>query len=385
MKNKHDVVIIGGGVTGLLTAFKLTEMGVNVGLVEQRSILASGPSTRNEGWLHRGTYHAASIKDKNTAVQVARRCIYGHEQLKRFCPEAIEGADVSPIALLRDKDRIDEVINRWDDAGVVYRSLSLNEAKRAAPEVDFEKAAHMFHVDDVSINTRLLYRKLFSQSLRGGCKFYLEHQVVDIDGQVIVLSDKDGGKTELEGEKIVYASGTGTRDIFSDYHSLKLPIRYWKSHLVITKRLTEPGVFYLDPHEAAMMHHGDFSVIGFNEDALMCDEPSYSVIKERASNIHDGIRRIFPQCSLSERSDVACVKVDFTSGKNDPRSLSIAIREPIPGHLIILPGKLTEAPFLTDQVASIIHNDVDTKLISERPCDAFSSTLSRNIPMAESA
>lgn len=71
-----DVAIVGAGVAGLMLTKKLSDLGFKVALIEKSSCVADGPSTRNEGWLHRGTYHAASIQDRSSAVQVARRCIY---------------------------------------------------------------------------------------------------------------------------------------------------------------------------------------------------------------------------------------------------------------------------------------------------------------------
>src|SRR4051812_46023684 len=84
-----DVAIIGGGVAGLLLATKLGDLQLSVVLAEKTDVLAGGPSTRNEGWLHPGTYHAASIQDADAAVRVARRCRYGYEQIRRYAPEAI--------------------------------------------------------------------------------------------------------------------------------------------------------------------------------------------------------------------------------------------------------------------------------------------------------
>ena len=68
-----------------------------------------------------------------------------------------------------------------------------------------------------------------------------------------------------------------------DQFGIHIPARFWKSHLLVTKRLTEPGVFCVDPGEAAMMNHGDFSIVGFNEDAIKQSVPDVSVIDERVA------------------------------------------------------------------------------------------------------
>jgi hypothetical protein len=53
------------------------------------------------------------------------------------------------------------------------------------------------------------------------------------------------------------------------------------------------------------------------------------------------------------------------------RSLNIAYGEPVPGHFWLIPGKMTEAAFVTHVMASIIFEWLqgDQDLVSLRPCD----------------
>ncbi len=366
-----DVIVIGGGVAGLMSAYKFTQIGLSVAVIEKSPTLASGPSTRNEGWLHRGSYHAASIADRTTAIQVAQRCIYGHEQLLSFCPEAIEDRDKRPLAMLADGHRTSEVMSRWDEAGVYYRQLTTKEAQARCETADFSRAATQFEVKDVSINTRLLYRKLVAQAKYAGCEFYLGCEIQAIDGTQVVVVDGDAQRRTLSAQKILYTAGGGAAALLQRFHAVTLPVRYWKSHLVVTRRLADMGVFYLDPNQAAMMHHGEVSVIGFNEDALLSETPDYDVIPERANNLRLGIGRIFPNWRPNGAIDVACVKVDLAVDRKDARSLNIAIQEPVKNHIVALPGKLTETPYLTDILASKIHGSIEEPLVAKRPCDAF--------------
>jgi glycine/D-amino acid oxidase-like deaminating enzyme len=365
----YDVLIVGGGVAGLMSAYKFLDMGLSVALVENKPALASGPSTRNEGWLHRGTYHATSIKDRGTAVQIAQRCIYGHEQLLRFCPEAIEERDTKPIAMLKDESRVDEIVSRWKEAAVMYWPLTKAEAARRCISADFNRAAALFEVKDVSINTRLLYRKLVARSRQMGGVFHLGCTIYAVEGNTLLCTSQNQARIRLTGRKIVYTAGGGARALFREHHGIELPIRYWKSHLVVTRRLSTMGIFYLDPSEAAIMHHGDVSVIGFNDDALLCPEADYEVSPDRAQNLRNGISRIFPGWRGNNSYDVACVKVDYTGRIPSDRSLNIAICEPVRDHVVALPGKLTETPFLTDELALYIHNEIEDVSISRRPCD----------------
>ncbi len=370
MPYNYDVVIIGGGVSGLLASQKLSELGLKVALVEKHTTLASGPSTRNEGWLHRGTYHSVSIRSPETAIEVARRCIYGHKQIRSFAPEAIE-CDEAPLALLRDEQYLPEVLSRWETAEVRYRRLSDVEASRIIPDASFSRAAAIFQVGEASINTRILYQKILARARVAGCVFYLGQEITSIEGNLLTCVGADGVTLKLKADKFVYAAGTGVKDLFNRFHNVELPVRYWKSHLIITKRLAHTGVFYLDAMEAAMMHHGDVTIVGFNEDAVLSEEPSYDVIARNIANVEDGLRRIFPSWEDAQAKNIACVKVDLAANAAADRSLNIAISEPVPDHIIILPGKMTEAPYLVDGLITHMYSRSHSSEIALRPCDHF--------------
>jgi hypothetical protein len=119
------------------------------------------------------------------------------------------------------------------------------------------------------------------------------------------------------------------------------------------------------------MHHGDFSIVGFNEDAVQSSEADYEVIKEYTHNIKSGIQRLFPDWVAINTLDVACVKVDYAYEASQARSLSVSISEPVDDHIVALPGKMSEAPYLTDVLTSYIHERIDNPKIALRPCDQF--------------
>ena len=159
-----DVVVIGAGVAGLMLTKKLADLGISLALIERNEKSAMGPSTKNEGWLHRGTYHANSIKDRQMAIQVSRRCIYGYEQVVRYAPEAVEDINIPSFAVLKNEELYDDVISRWKEADVSFVEMNKNSVEHILPEINAENVSSIFRVKDLGINTRILYSKLLTHS-----------------------------------------------------------------------------------------------------------------------------------------------------------------------------------------------------------------------------
>lgn len=79
---KYDVVIVGGGIVGLATAYQLKKLKpkLSIVLVEKELALAQHQTGHNSGVIHSGIYYKpGSLKATN--------CINGYHQLLNFCRE----------------------------------------------------------------------------------------------------------------------------------------------------------------------------------------------------------------------------------------------------------------------------------------------------------
>lgn len=77
MTLSYDVVVIGGGIVGLATAYALTERdpGLTVAVVEKETSWAVHQTGRNSGVIHSGLYYKPGSLKARFAVEGARRMV----------------------------------------------------------------------------------------------------------------------------------------------------------------------------------------------------------------------------------------------------------------------------------------------------------------------
>jgi len=370
-KLKVDVCILGGGITGLLCAKRFKDLGMEVAVVEKNETLANSPSTRNEGWLHRGTYHATSIHDQSNAIQVAKRCIYGHEQIKTYAPEAIEDSDRPAYALIKNSRLVGEIISRWNEAEVKYRSVDLGQIAKSSPEVNLEDVSAAFQVYDLAINTRILYSKLTTDILRSGVHIFRGATATFKNDQQVVIKTRGDETKTIKASIFLYTAGYGTREIFQQQFGIDIKMRFWKSHLLLLPRIARNAIYCLDPKEAVVVNHGNIAIAGMNEDAFLCQEPNYETIPEKVEELYQSLGNLFHLPKTLSYQATACVKVDMAESISSARSLNISIHEPLTNHLCVLPGKMTEAPYVADQITQLVYSRLTDSRIALRPCDQW--------------
>ncbi|MFK4104536.1 NAD(P)/FAD-dependent oxidoreductase [Streptomyces sp. NPDC019531] len=368
-----DVVIAGAGISGLLLGVKLARVGLRVVLVEQASKIGSGASSRNEGWLHSGSYHAAAISDFRTAVRVARKCLYGNSQIRQIAPESLYAADEPAVALVNDPHRSGEAEARWKEAGVPFRRADLAELRPNLASADLSRVHRAYYVEDIGFDARILYRRLLTEANLHGVVVLTGHRLVfDPGGGIRCRDDRGVLACTVQSKKIVLATGRETGRMVKDL-GCDIPIRLWKSHILYGPAVLDRPVFWLDSLEAAVMHHPPgLNVVGLTNDAYEVQDTDTSVKAERVDLLRGALARtVLPGTDLTRFSAYACIKVDIGEGQA-PLSVEADIRQLAEDVYCVLPGKLTEAPYVTDRLVHRICRDLPSEDVAMRPWDETS-------------
>ena len=117
---QYDVIVIGGGITGLGTARDCALRGLKVLLVE-RDDIASGASGRNHGLLHSGARYAVNDPES------ARECIRENKILKKIAPHCIEKTGGLFITLPEDED---------EGYGLEYQKIFIDACKTSGIDAE---------------------------------------------------------------------------------------------------------------------------------------------------------------------------------------------------------------------------------------------------------
>ena len=362
----YDVVILGAGFAGLMSARRLARIGYRVAVIDKAEQILAGTSSRNEGWLHAGTYHATSIADPEQARTVAGRCKYGWTQIQREFPECVEREQQPAYAVVRE-DGLTRVLDRWNEAAVVHRAARAHELDRLSDTVAIAATERVYAVADLGINVRILAARLVAEIRLAGGEILLGCTAQAAGTNRLTLTGVRG--RHIGYRLLICSTGYATTAVCADLGLPAPAIRLWRSHLVSAPRLAPASVFALAPGEAAMINHQAWSVAGLNEDATVVPEPVFDPDPAVVDRLESALRRRFPRADARDLRATACVKVDVLDSPGAVRSLNVQISTLAQSVLGVLPGKMTETPYTADTVASLAFDLLDAPRVRYRPID----------------
>ncbi|AET70839.1 glycerol-3-phosphate dehydrogenase, anaerobic, A subunit [Desulfosporosinus orientis DSM 765] len=201
----YQVVIVGGGATGVGILRDLSMRGISALLLEQGD-LAHGTSSRFHGLLHSGARYA--VKDSVSAAE----CIAENLILKQIAAHCI--ADTGGWFVQSEEDDslyVEQWLKGCGKANIPIRELSLAEAYVKEPLL--KSVSRVFEVPDATVDGfKLVWANAKSAKHYGG-EYKTYHQVQSLimeSGKVVGVKAKDltnGEEVAFHSEVVVNASG----------------------------------------------------------------------------------------------------------------------------------------------------------------------------------
>ncbi|MEU5220646.1 L-2-hydroxyglutarate oxidase [Streptomyces sp. NPDC020807] len=199
-----DVLVIGGGIVGLSTAYALTRArpGTRVTVLEKEHALARHQTGRNSGVIHSGIYYRpGSLK--------ARFATEGAAEMVKFCaewgiPHEVTGKLI--VATGRDElPRLHALVQRGRENGIPVRELGPAQISEYEPRV---RGLAAIHVGTTGIcDYGAVSRQLASSAEEAGARILYGAEVVAVDRRPFGVAVRTGDGRIVRGKVLVNCAG----------------------------------------------------------------------------------------------------------------------------------------------------------------------------------
>lgn len=266
MINKAEVVIVGGGISGIAIAYNLAKKGVKDVVVIEKGYLASGATGRCGAGIRQQWGTEMNCKIAKFACDLFEN---GNEELQYDGDiEFKQGGYLLLASTEKEHKQFLKNIELQNSLGIPSRLLNLDEAKEIVPYLNTDGlVSTAFCQKDGHLNPFLTTDAYAKAAKRLGVKIYTHTNVTDIrmEGSKIkeVVTDKGSISTNI----VVNAAGGNAQDICKMV-GVDLPVYSERHQILVTEAIEEvlkPMVmsFSLNlycqqvPHGGLIMGRGD--------------------------------------------------------------------------------------------------------------------------------
>ncbi|MDX3499381.1 L-2-hydroxyglutarate oxidase [Streptomyces turgidiscabies] len=200
-----DVLVIGGGIVGLSTAYAITRAapGTRVTVLEKESGPARHQTGRNSGVIHSGIYYRPGSLKAEYAVR-------GAAEMVKFCAEyGIAHAVTGKLIVATERDelpRLHALVQRGRENGIPVRELGPSQIGEYEPEV---RGLAGIHVGTTGICDYVAVARQLAES--SGAEIRYGAEVVRVDRRpelgVAVRTAGPGGGQIVRGRVLVNCAG----------------------------------------------------------------------------------------------------------------------------------------------------------------------------------
>jgi len=298
-----DLVVVGAGVIGLAIAYKTSQQGKSVLLIEKQSSFGSGISSRNSEVIHAGIYYPEnSLK--------ATLCLEGRNELYAFCQKyRVPYKRIGKLIIATDERetvQLEQILKQGKQNGVNdLEILDQLQIRHLEPLIQAQAAL-------LSPSTGIIDSHSFMQTLLG----LLQHhngifvanteptQIIPLQHGFHIKGHSSGDDFQLTCRQLVNAAGLSALQLARKIVGIcdkNLPRLYpCKGHYFALQG-TSPFSHLIYPvpnaHLIGLGIHATLDLAGqvkFGPDSQYIDNIDYTVPEHLATSFAQAIKRYFP-------------------------------------------------------------------------------------------
>lgn len=369
-----NAVVVGSGILGLVTAKKFVDLGQKVVLLERSPVLANGATMLNHGWIHAGAVHSISTGQQRHIV--VPKLLYGYDFFTRYAPEYFDRPFHPTYIAISHPELAEQAWEAWQSANVARQQLTKAHFASIEPGFNMNASTFFYATQDRRINNRLLVKKLATEiQAKGGT--ILTSVSYEYENQYTMNVKSPHISDRIEAPVFVYATGNDMSESFQKLTGRPLQMHFAKSHMLHMPRFSENSVVSLDRNTPIVINHGNTSLVNLSYDEFNVNNLDYSVVSEQVEKSFAVLCHFYPAAqSLAQQVRAyTCLKPNVVMETSAPNqnptrhSVNEFNYQPIQGHVFALPGKMTEAPFVADQIVQSISHRLDLSSVAVRPLD----------------
>jgi len=297
----HDVIVIGGGVTGAGVARDLSLRGLSVLLLEKGD-WGAGTSGSSSWMIHGGLRYLEfdwdttrlSCIDAGNIVTIARNLVSRIAFIVPVLPHDVNNIERVETAL--------EIYDRYQPFkhSHLHRRLTAEEARQVEPGLTSELVGAVTMEEWGVDPHRLVFANVQDAVVHGARA--LNHtavtSLIQDGGKVIGVRYRgaDGAMSEARARVVVNAAGPWVPEVGA-MAGVHVELRPAKGvHIVYPHRISNFSISAesVDGRDLLMMAHAGFTLVGTTDDDFYGDLDSVDVLEDEVDYLLQGIERVFP-------------------------------------------------------------------------------------------
>lgn len=288
--DNYDVTVIGAGIIGLATAYKLLEFNpsMKICILEKENGVAFHQTGHNSGVIHSGIYYKpGSLKAVN--------CITGYNMLLEFCDENNIPYDICGKIIVATQEKEIPPLKTLYERGIANglsgtKLISADEIKEHEPEAAGIQGIYVPQTGIVDY--KAVSEKIYEKLKSAGSEVRFGEEVISInssDKEPVIVTKKNKysskaviGCAGLYSDKIAQMTGSETDfriiPFRGEYYKLKDSARYLVKNLIYP--VPDPEFPFLGVHFTrridGMIEAGPNAVLAFKKEGYVKSDFSLS-------------------------------------------------------------------------------------------------------------